>query len=135
MAAQRKTLVAAALALASGVVIPATAQEITSYTVVEERSTYYEPSYYVAPAPIIVERPYATEDMLINEDVKATLASDPRLDSRSIAVETNRNVVTLSGLVNRPGQARIAQRDASQVNGVAEVRNYLRSKVGDSSSW
>ena len=77
----------------------------------------------------------ATEDMLITEDVKAALDADPRLDPRSIAVETSRNVVSLSGLVNTPGQAIIAQRDASRVGGVAEVRNYLRSKVGDPTSY
>ena len=124
-----KALAVATFGVLAVVAISATAQETASYIVVPQQGTYY-----YAP-PITVERRYATEDMLINDDVKATLAADPRLDSRSIAVETNRNVVSLSGLVNLPGQAVIAQRDASQVYGVSEVRNYLRSRVGDPTSY
>ena len=129
MGTMNRALAVATLGTLAVVAITATAQEVASYTVVEDRSTYY-----VAP-PITVERRYASEDMLITEDVKAAFDADPRLDSRSIAVETSRNVVSLSGLVNTPGQAVIAQRDASQVYGVAEVRNYLRSRVGDPTSY
>jgi len=129
MNTMHRALAVATLGTLAVVAFTATAQEVASYTVVEDRS-----AYYVAP-PITVERRYASEDMLITEDVKAALAADPRLDPRNIAVETSRNVVSLSGLVNTPGQAVIATRDAGQVYGVAEVRNYLRSRVGDPTSY
>jgi hypothetical protein len=130
----------------------ATAQGLDNYAVVEERSTYYAPEavyyarapevvYYASPAetvyyapPIVVERQLLTEDQMITENVRAVLDSDPRIDSSRIAVETQQNSVALSGLVGTPGQARIARRDAQQVEGVHEVRNYIRSRVGDSSS-
>jgi hypothetical protein len=122
----------------------ATAQGLASYAVVEDRSSYYAPDvvyYYTPPAevayyapPIVVERRLLTEDEMITEEVKAVLDSDPRIDSSRISVETQQNSVALSGLVGTPGQARIARRDAQQVEGVREVRNYIRSRVGDSSS-
>jgi len=135
MTARNSILAGTLAALAAGVAASATAQEPQSYVVVEDHGNYSAPPLtYYAP-PLTVERRRATEDFLVNEDVKAALAADPRLDPRSIAVETNRNVVSLSGLVNLPGQAIIAQRDASQVNGVSEVRNNLRSRVGDPTSY
>src|SRR5688572_8776061 len=116
--------VCGALAL---VALAATAQGTDSYVVVEERSTYYAPR-------VTVEHRHASEDTLITQDVKAVFESDPRLDPSHISVETERNVVRLAGLVSSPGQAIIAARDAQGVAGVSEVRNYIRSRVGDTSS-
>jgi hypothetical protein len=133
-----RKLLASALFGVLGVANSATAQEIASYTVVEDRSTYYvvPPTYvetptYVAP-PIVVERRYATEDASISEDVRAALNADPRLDNtrNTIAVDTNRGVVSLSGTVTRPGQATIAKRDAQLIPDVREVNNYLRARIG-----
>ena len=140
---RRRTLLSTAVGaslLALGA--SATAQYAPTYAVVEERGTYYVPEtvYYVPPGevvyqpPIVVERRVLTEDEMITEDVKTALDLDARLDSSRIAVETTRNSVALSGLVSTPGQARIARRDAQQVPGVSDVRNYIRSRVGDSSS-
>ena len=140
--------IAVAAALAS-VAIPAAAQSAPTYTVIEthpdgttvERVYATERAYVAGPAivesgpPILVERRRLHEDQLITEAVKEELAADPRLDPSRIAVETERNVVQLSGLVSTPGQARIAARDAQRVEGVAEVRNYIRPRVGDASSY
>jgi hypothetical protein len=141
---RKPMLLASALGTALvAISVSATAQTLDRYAAVEERSTYYVPDtvYYVPPAevvysapPIVVERRLLTEDEMITEDVKAALDLDPRIDSSRIAVETTRNSVALSGLVGTPGQARIARRDAQAVAGVNEVRNYIRSRVGDSSS-
>jgi hypothetical protein len=103
---------------------------------------YYAPSdTYVVPTvtyvePTITVRPgtRAEQDAMINNDVVDTLASDPRLSGR-IGVETYRNVVTLSGRVSTPGQVGIASRDAGNVDGVDQVRNNLRTTVGDRSNW
>ena len=38
----------------------------------------------------------------------------------------------LTGRVTTPGQADIASRDAASVDGVREVRNELRTRVGGS---
>ena len=136
----RGIAVAAALA---AVAIPAAAQYASTYTVIENRSdgTIVERVYAAEPilversAPIYVERYRLHEDQIITEAVKDELAADPYLDPRSIAVETEKNVVSLSGLVGTPGQARIAARDAQRVEGVKEVRNYIRSRVGDASGY
>ena len=87
--------------------------------------------YYTYREPVItVQSRHADEDVFITEEVKDTLAADPRLDPSRIAVDTERNVVRLSGLVETPGQAAIATRDAHRIDGVTEVRNYLRTRVG-----
>jgi hypothetical protein len=99
--------------------------------------TYAQPVItYVAPASTYIEPPItvygsrASEDELITNDVVYQLATDPRLSGK-IGVETERNVVTLSGRVTTPGQAEIAARDAKSVDGVSEVRNLVRSRVGN----
>jgi len=96
---------------------------------------YYEPVYYYPRESIVVERRYMNDDALITNDVKAALDADPRLDSSRISVETERGSVALSGLVTTPGKVAIARRDAMEVPGVSEVRNYLRPKVGPSGTY
>jgi hypothetical protein len=122
-----RNVATSALAAIAVVALPATAQYSETYVYVEE------PAYH--ESLIVVERPFASEDVLITQDVMSELAWDPRLDSSRIAVDTQRNVVSLSGSVTRAGQAALAARDAKGVDGVAEVHNYLRPRVGASGSF
>jgi hypothetical protein len=121
-AATKISLPALLASLAALAAPPVSADDVVVY-----RAT--NPDFYYAPR-ITVRRAYANENALITEEVKDELARDARLDPSRIAVETDRNVVTLSGLVSTPGQARIALQDAHRVEGVHEVRNYLRPRVG-----
>ena len=91
-----------------------------------------------APPPVIapVQEPPVTvyadrksKDELINEDVVRLLANDSRL-SGYIGVETRNQIVTLNGRLTTSGQTSHAVRVAQSVEGVREVRNLLRAKVG-----
>ena len=143
----RMSLIGAALAIAA---LPAAADVIertTTYyypTPVTTTDYYYVPSpatsdYYYAPqvvevyeAPgVIVTAPYLNEDQAINYDVVDVIASNPRISGK-IGVETRDRDVKLSGVVSTPGQARMAARDAQSVDGVRNVENQLRAKVGGS---
>jgi hypothetical protein len=95
-------------------------------------NTYYETTttYYVPPITVIAPR--ATEDELITADVADRILTNPRING-TIGIETERNVVTLSGRVTTPGMAREAVREAQSVDGVRDVRHdYLRTRVGGS---
>ena len=86
----------------------------------------------VAPVqepPVTVYGERKTKDELMNEDVVKAIAADSRL-SGYIGVETREAIVTLNGRVSTPGQATYAIRDAQSVEGVREVRNMLRARVG-----
>jgi hypothetical protein len=131
------TLVAATLAVVAAPAIAETLYvytppERTVYAPVETTTTddYY--TYYTAPTTTItVYGTRADEDDLITNDVVAKLAFDPRISGK-IGVETNNNVVTLNGRVSTPGQAQRADFDAHSVEGVSEVQNRLRTRVGGS---
>jgi osmotically-inducible protein OsmY len=71
----------------------------------------------------------ATESQLITRDVVDEIARDPQI-SGYVGVETRHNDVTLSGLVTTPGQAERAARDARRVDGVRNVSNNVRARVG-----
>lgn len=103
-------------------------------------TTYYVPSatypapaatyYYVPPTTVIAPR--ASEDELITADVADRIIANPRING-TIGIETERNVVTLSGRVTTPGMAREAVREAQRVDGVRDVRHdHLRTRVGGS---
>jgi len=130
-------LIATALAAAAA---PAIAETIYVYTPPER--TVYVPvetvttddyyTYYTAPTTTITV--YGTrgdEDALITNDVVTELAFDPWI-SGTVGVETNNNVVTLNGRVSTPGQALRADADAHRVDGVSEVQNRLKTRVGGS---
>jgi len=129
-------LVTAALATAAA---PAVAETIyvytpserTVYVPVETATTddYY--TYYTAPTTTITVYGTRTDDDVITNNVVTELAFDPWI-SGTIGVETNNNVVTLNGRVSTPGQALRADYDAHRVDGVAEVQNRLRTRVGGS---
>lgn len=138
----RASLLLATLATAAAPGFAAETVEIsrasTPYYIPADGNYYYVPAtreYYVTPAttiyyePITVYSQRATEDELITNDVVNEIANDSRL-SGYVGVETQRNDVTLSGLVATPGQAERAARDARNVDGVRNVHNYLRARVG-----
>jgi hypothetical protein len=116
--------------------VPAT----TTYYVVPSTTYYYEPAttYYYEPAATYyvprttVIAPRASEDELINAEVADRILENPRING-TIGIETERNVVTLSGRVSTPGQVREAVREAQRVDGVRDVRHdTLSAKVGGS---
>jgi len=128
-------------AVIAAVALPAVAAE-TIYIETTPGTTVYAPvevdTYYAVPqtttvyydAPITVYG-YRNDDDRITSDVIGQIATDPRI-SGVIGVQTDNNVVTLDGRVTTPGQARRAEMDAHSVDGVAEVQNQLRTRVGGS---
>ena len=128
-------------AVLAAVALPAVAAE-TIYIETTPSTTIYAPvqadTYYAVPqtttvyydAPITVYG-YRNDDDRITSDVIGQIATDPRI-SGVIGVQTENNVVTLDGRVTTPGQARRAEMDAHSVDGVAEVQNQLRTRVGGS---
>jgi len=121
--------------------LPAVAAE-TIYIETTPSTTIYAPvevdTYYAVPqtttvyydAPITVYG-YRNDDDRITSEVIGQIATDPRI-SGVIGVQTDDNVVTLDGRVTTPGQSRRAEMDARRVDGVAEVQNQLRTRVGGS---
>ena len=83
---------------------------------------------YVGPATVITGSRSA-EDQAINADVMERIANDPQISGR-VGVDTQRNVVTLSGRVATTVQADRAARHAMRTPGVREVDNQLRSHPG-----
>ncbi|HET9578190.1 MAG TPA: BON domain-containing protein [Usitatibacter sp.] len=71
----------------------------------------------------------AFQDEVITRDVVFALAGDSRLSGR-IGVETERGIVSLTGLVANAAQVRHAARAAAGVDGVRDVENLLRARVG-----
>ena len=65
------------------------------------------------------------DDSLITAEVKARLLAEPGISSLSISVETTHGVVMLSGNVDRPEHATVAENVVRKVNGVTRVDNRL----------
>jgi len=124
-----------------------TAPATTYYTAPATTYYYQAPSgdtYYAAPvtdhstvvgdtyydeSPIIVTAPRASDDVLITDDVVDRIASDPRV-SGNIGVDTFRGDVTLTGRTGGTVQKDFAEQDAKSVDGVNDVENYIRPRVG-----
>jgi osmotically-inducible protein OsmY len=81
-------------------------------------------------ASVTVHGRRATEDQIINSAVVDKIASDPGITG-NIGVETRRAEVTLTGLVSTTAQADRAESDARSVDGVQDVHDYVRARVGD----
>lgn len=111
------------------------APQVTTDTYYVAPRTYYytEPAttyYYVEPA-ITVEAPrYYNDDQRITNDVADMIAGDSRING-NVGVQTYRNQVTLSGRVTTPGMRDRAGVDARSVDGVDEVQNLIKPRVGD----
>ena len=92
------------------------------------RVVYADPpatTYYVEPiaspvyvAPDIVVTAPRSEDALITNEIVDRIATHPRI-SGYVGVET-------------PGQSRLAEREAKSVDGVDDVQNLIRTRVGGS---
>jgi osmotically-inducible protein OsmY len=68
------------------------------------------------------------DDSAITGKVKTAILQDPALKVMQIHVETHKNVVQLSGLVDTQQMVARAGTVASQVSGVASVQNDLAVK-------
>lgn len=114
-----------------------------TYYYTEPATTYYtEPAttyYYAQPTttyvytepPITVEAERnANQDVAINNDVMDSIAMDPRITG-NIGVQTYRNQVELTGRVSTPGQRDRAGMLARSVDGVDEVTNLIKPRVGN----
>ena len=92
-------------------------------------------SYYVTPQPVYYAGPYtvygspADNDAAINADVQDRIASDPYINGH-IDVSTRNSDVTLQGLVSTPGQVDRAGYRAREVDGVGDIDNQVRARVG-----
>jgi hypothetical protein len=108
--------------------------DVVEAPVVDNSVSAYGDTYYVE-APIVVTAPEASEDALITADVVDAIGSDPRIPGdigTAIGVDTYRNDVTLTGRVVTPRQSEIASEDAHGVEGVRDVNNHIRPRVGES---
>ena len=83
---------------------------------------------YVGPATVVTANRSA-EDQAITVAVIERIAADPLISGR-VGVDTQRNVVTLSGRVATPVQSDRAKWHAMRTMGVREVDNQLRSHPG-----
>jgi hypothetical protein len=106
-------------------VAPTTTTTTTTYYTAPASTTYV----YTEPA-ITVEAPrYYNDDQRITADVVDAIASEPRI-SGNIGVSTFRNNVELTGRVTTPGQRDLAGTVARSVDGVDEVTNLIKPRVG-----
>ncbi|WP_348265744.1 BON domain-containing protein, partial [Salmonella enterica] len=64
-------------------------------------------------------------DSAITAKLKAALVDHDNIKSSDISVETNQNVVTLSGFVESQGQPEAAVKVAEGVQGVASLSDKL----------
>lgn len=67
----------------------------------------------------------AVDDAAITTKVKAEIMRDPNLKLTDINVETNRGVVVLSGMVDKPQDAERAVQIARAIDDVKSVENKL----------
>jgi hypothetical protein len=86
--------------------------------------------HYSMPSTVVTA-PRPGDDELLRTAVVDRLAADPRLSGR-IGVETYRHVVSLTGRVSTTGQRDHAEAIARGVDGVWEVQNFIRTRVGES---
>ena len=67
----------------------------------------------------------AMSDTAITASIKTDLVKDPDLSALKIDVDTKDGVVTLNGLTDNEAARQRAEKMASAVKGVKEVRNFL----------
>ena len=91
---------------------------------VVERPTVGEP-------PITIEHKRLTLDERIQADVLDRIAGVQNVSGK-VGVETHDAVVTLTGRVTNAGQAYRVERMARSVDGVRDVDNRIRARVGGS---
>ena len=91
-------------------------------------ATFLTTALYASAASITVTEQRLV-DQRIQSEVIGVLSRHPGLTGR-IAVETADQVVTLSGTLMTESQIRMAGREAWRVNGVRNVVNEIRPRVG-----
>jgi uncharacterized protein YjbJ (UPF0337 family) len=66
-------------------------------------------------------------DQLISQDVRNALLADPTIanDARSIRIDTNNGVVTISGFVSTSSEKQLVTRLLQNVSGIRQVNNQL----------
>ena len=99
-----------------------------STTYIAPATTTYVETVYPG-ADIIVTAPRLNEDQLITRDVIDRIATNPNI-SGNIGVETYRRDVTLTGRTVTQGQSDRAESEAKSVDGVRDVNNLIRPRVG-----
>ena len=77
-----------------------------------------------APSPLLPPAE-ALADPVITAKIRAGLKVDPAMDGADISVNTDRGVVTLTGLVASQEQAAVASAHAQREDGVVRVDNHL----------
>jgi hypothetical protein len=86
--------------------------------------------HYSLPSTVVTA-PRPSDDELLRTAVVDRLAADARLSGR-IGVETYRHVVSLTGRVSTTGQRDHAEAVARSTDGVWDVQNFIRTRVGES---
>jgi hyperosmotically inducible protein len=85
-----------------------------------------------AKAPVarsVVPPPEATTDAAITGRIGGELAADPAMAGADVSVNTDKGVVTLSGVVKSHEQTGIASAHAQRQDGVLRVDNHLRPQL------
>lgn len=108
-------------------------------TAIPSNAAVDQPAPRVAPVaeapavspPITVEEKRLTQDERIQADVMDRIANSQNLSGK-IGVETRDAVVTLTGYTSTAFQAERAGRAARGVDGVRDVQNLIRARVGGS---
>jgi hypothetical protein len=137
---ERPTAVEAPPAPPQPVVVDAEAALLPNETMVitdSQEATVKEMEARPAPAAVYdrvepsieITKPRLTVDQRIQADVMDHLARNPNLSGK-IGVVTDAQVVTLTGYVATSGQAWRAGRDVGRVEGVRQVVNEIRPRVG-----
>ena len=101
---------------------------LTAATLAAPAFAQSDASPYVGDQTVVTANRSA-EDQAITASVMERIAADPLISGR-VGVDTQRNVVTLSGRVATPLQADRAAKHAMRTSGVREVDNQLRSHPG-----
>jgi osmotically-inducible protein OsmY len=115
------SLLLLSVAIAIPALAPAAANGPQVYSVTEQYGS--EPS-------ITVTAMRSGADQRVNASVIAAIAGDARISGR-IGVDTFNANVTLTGRVMTPAMAERAATDARGVEGVSDVTNYIRARVGE----
>ena len=86
--------------------------------------------HYSLPSTVVTA-PRPSDDELLRTAVVDRLSADERLSGR-IGVETYRHVSSLTGRVATTGQKDHAEAVVRGVDGVWDVQNFIRTRVGES---
>ena len=82
-----------------------------------------QPSPAPAPAPVAARDAFS--DTIISARIKSALLSDPGMTGSDVSVNTDRGVVSLTGIIKSQEQAAIASAHASRQDGVMRIENHL----------